>query len=229
MIKQKGITLLVTAIIIFVVVLIGCGVAFYYYATKVQPKSVACTMEAKICPDGSAVGRTGPNCEFTPCPDITASWKTYSNKEYGFELKYPETLLPDQNAPSAIVVDCASHDFPNKCPDSIDIQNKIRDFNPNTQPLNFNLIDADNDIKFCMASFGDGAAGTTYQNYFYLTVKDSKCIIVKIVIAYPNCQNYLPLEQGNTQQEQSYNNCLTSNQEKPKTLDKILSTFKFTN
>jgi hypothetical protein len=28
----------------------------------------ACTEEAKICPDGSAVGRTGPNCEFTPCP-----------------------------------------------------------------------------------------------------------------------------------------------------------------
>ncbi len=28
----------------------------------------ACTMEAKLCPDGSAVGRTGPNCEFTPCP-----------------------------------------------------------------------------------------------------------------------------------------------------------------
>ncbi|MEM4272409.1 MAG: META domain-containing protein, partial [Candidatus Bilamarchaeaceae archaeon] len=22
----------------------------------------------KICPDGSAVGRTGPNCEFAPCP-----------------------------------------------------------------------------------------------------------------------------------------------------------------
>ena len=28
----------------------------------------ACTMEAKVCPDGSAVGRTGPNCEFAPCP-----------------------------------------------------------------------------------------------------------------------------------------------------------------
>lgn len=28
----------------------------------------ACTEEAMICPDGSAVGRTGPNCEFTPCP-----------------------------------------------------------------------------------------------------------------------------------------------------------------
>ena len=30
--------------------------------------SVACTMDAKICPDGSAVGRVGPNCEFAACP-----------------------------------------------------------------------------------------------------------------------------------------------------------------
>lgn len=36
----------------------------------------ACTMEAKICPDGSAVGRTGPNCEFTPCPVATATTTT---------------------------------------------------------------------------------------------------------------------------------------------------------
>jgi hypothetical protein len=33
-----------------------------------QPKPVACTMEAKMCPDGSYVGRTGPNCEFEACP-----------------------------------------------------------------------------------------------------------------------------------------------------------------
>lgn len=29
---------------------------------------VACTQEAMLCPDGSAVGRTGPNCAFAPCP-----------------------------------------------------------------------------------------------------------------------------------------------------------------
>jgi hypothetical protein len=36
----------------------------------IKPSSTpkACTMEAKICPDGSAVGRSGPNCEFAPCP-----------------------------------------------------------------------------------------------------------------------------------------------------------------
>lgn len=32
------------------------------------PLSVACTMDAKICPDGSAVGRVAPNCEFAACP-----------------------------------------------------------------------------------------------------------------------------------------------------------------
>lgn len=29
---------------------------------------VACTEEAKVCPDGSSVGRTGPKCEFAECP-----------------------------------------------------------------------------------------------------------------------------------------------------------------
>ena len=36
--------------------------------TVVPTTNIACTMEAKICPDGSAVGRSGPNCEFAPCP-----------------------------------------------------------------------------------------------------------------------------------------------------------------
>ncbi len=29
---------------------------------------VFCTQDAKICPDGSGVGRIGPDCEFAPCP-----------------------------------------------------------------------------------------------------------------------------------------------------------------
>lgn len=30
-------------------------------------EGVACAMDAKICPDGTAVGRSGPNCEFEKC------------------------------------------------------------------------------------------------------------------------------------------------------------------
>jgi len=37
----------------------------------------ACTEEAKICPDGSAVGRTWPNCAFAPCP-ASAGWTAWT-------------------------------------------------------------------------------------------------------------------------------------------------------
>ena len=33
-------------------------------------EAVFCTMDAKLCPDGSYVGRTGPKCEFDPCPIV---------------------------------------------------------------------------------------------------------------------------------------------------------------
>lgn len=31
-------------------------------------EGVMCTMDAKQCPDGSYVGRSGPKCEFEKCP-----------------------------------------------------------------------------------------------------------------------------------------------------------------
>lgn len=55
------------------------------------PEQTLCTQDAKLCSDGSYVGRSGPKCEFTPCPSAsnTNSWKTYNNKRVGFEIKYP--------------------------------------------------------------------------------------------------------------------------------------------
>lgn len=34
-------------------------------------KEVLCTMEAKMCSNGSFVGRVAPECDFAPCPDLT--------------------------------------------------------------------------------------------------------------------------------------------------------------
>jgi len=44
--------------------------AYYFWVESAQAPGgvVACTMEAKLCPDGSAVGRTGPHCAFAACP-----------------------------------------------------------------------------------------------------------------------------------------------------------------
>ena len=43
--------------------------------TPIAPSPVACTMDAKVCPDGSAVGRTSPNCEFAACPGAKTGTK----------------------------------------------------------------------------------------------------------------------------------------------------------
>ncbi|MBA3789209.1 hypothetical protein H0X32_02340 [Patescibacteria group bacterium] len=78
---------LLTGIILILVLGIG---AFFYrnqiehpgttFPSVVPPTSstgaTACTDEAKICPDGTAVGRTGSNCAFTPClpPNVEVSF-----------------------------------------------------------------------------------------------------------------------------------------------------------
>ena len=56
----------------FLVLIAVLGIAgfFYRYAMERpgQGDMAACTMEARICPDGSSVGRTGPDCRFAGCP-----------------------------------------------------------------------------------------------------------------------------------------------------------------
>lgn len=67
--------LLAGAVILFV---LGFG-SFLYRNIMERPSvtlpEVACTMEARLCPDGSSVGRTGPRCEFASCafPNIELS------------------------------------------------------------------------------------------------------------------------------------------------------------
>ncbi len=61
-------------LIFIVVVFILGGLLYIYNPEPVEYKNpneeepVACTADAKLCPDGSYVGRSGPNCEFDPCP-----------------------------------------------------------------------------------------------------------------------------------------------------------------
>ena len=43
------------------------------YKNPNEKEPVACTIEAKLCPDGSYVSREGPNCEFALCPTASST------------------------------------------------------------------------------------------------------------------------------------------------------------
>jgi hypothetical protein len=58
-------------VLVFLFVLIGIA-GFLYRNALEQPLSqdtgmTACTLEARVCPDGSSVGRQGPDCSFAAC------------------------------------------------------------------------------------------------------------------------------------------------------------------
>jgi len=100
--NQKGFILPIIITIVAVAIL-GTG-GYFAYKHYSAPKPVACTMEAKLCPDGSSVGRSGPNCEFAECPAVqnpstepaqneVASWKTYNENDFGFSFKYPNAWI----------------------------------------------------------------------------------------------------------------------------------------
>lgn len=69
-VKQPGLG------VVFVLLLVGAMVGFqlgrwsndYDRSVLISPTIKPCTEEAKVCPDGSSVGRIGPNCEFAECP-----------------------------------------------------------------------------------------------------------------------------------------------------------------
>lgn len=68
-------TIIGAVVIIFLIALFGMYKFHFINGNDILPRTdvpggVACTMEAKICPDGSTVGRTGPKCEFASCPAI---------------------------------------------------------------------------------------------------------------------------------------------------------------
>jgi len=89
--KQKG--FVIPLIITVIALLIVSGVYIYYKQSVNQP--VACTMEAKLCPDGSYVGRTGPKCEFTPCPSSVVSGKQAEfNKSITMNIN-DKVIFPD--------------------------------------------------------------------------------------------------------------------------------------
>lgn len=72
---QKGLAPILIVILIALAMAGGYIVYQKSQIPKIPPPEdqIVCTQDAKLCPDGTSVGRVGPKCEFTPCPNPPTS------------------------------------------------------------------------------------------------------------------------------------------------------------
>lgn len=185
----KGYPTLKVMFAIFALLLIG-GISYIAWPKFFhQSEPAFCAQEAKQCPDGSYVGRTGPNCEFAQCPgENNDLWKTMTDSKTGITFQYPKTLLTEY---------IHTVGWP-----------------PQVQVLNepFACIEAGSetaragktekrfvdDREYCRTSIVEGAAGSIYTNYAYAfplystgsTQADRKTVIFTFSLQAVQCANY---------------------------------------
>lgn len=81
---RKEITLIIFAIVIFGGLVYG---GYRLLSQNSNPsQGVFCTQEALLCPGGSYVGRSGPECEFTACPNQPSFTGILQKKSDSFSL-----------------------------------------------------------------------------------------------------------------------------------------------
>lgn len=71
---KKGSPMLIISlglVVVALLVAIAYVVGMKFFSGS--PKQIACTAEAKVCDDGTSVGRSGPNCEFDACPVVSVT------------------------------------------------------------------------------------------------------------------------------------------------------------
>jgi hypothetical protein len=175
-------------IIIFSVLIIG-GTLLYFInnqPVKEQPNvplPLACTEEAKICPDGSAVGRTLPNCEFAPCPVVATTTDdrlTFVSEDKEFSFLYPNeigtTYISTEAWPPIVTSSATTTLICDNAGDSASSgQKQLR------------LI---NNREYCITIMSEGAAGSTYTTYNYETIVSNKLFTTTFTLRLIQCLNY---------------------------------------
>lgn len=167
---------LVTFILALLVV--GVGIVVGVQLFKERPQEIACTLEAKLCPDGSAVGRTGPRCEFAPCP--AEGLKTFRDEKTGITFQYPERL------PTTYIT---AFDWPPK----VAILNEPFACTEAGSPearagrTEERLVD---DRIYCVTTIVEGAAGSVYTQYAYAFSYDDSTLIFTFSTRGVQCGNY---------------------------------------
>ncbi|MDD5318501.1 MAG: hypothetical protein PHF79_01625 [Candidatus Pacebacteria bacterium] len=205
-------------ILLIIIVLFLLGGSLVLLGFKLPNQSglapVYCTQEAKLCPDGSYVGRTGPNCEFTMCPNAGTSTeqslKTFTDNSLGISFQYPE---------NPVVKYMDAIDWPPK----VQILNQpftCTEAGSETARAGQTLMSTVNGRTYCVTRESEGAAGSIYIQYAYAFPKNDKTVIFTFTVRYVQCGNYSEpqkTECDNLRQAFNLDNVI----------DQIAQTFKF--
>ncbi len=151
-----------------------------------QPEPVACTMEAKLCPDGSYVGRMGPDCKFEQCPGVskrrisTEGWKKMEDAIDELTFLYPEDLstkyIKAYDWPPKVQVLTGKFDCTEAGSETARAGRTSRVF-----------VD---DVEYCVTKISEGAAGSIYTQYAYAFPKNGKNVILTFTTRQIQCANY---------------------------------------
>lgn len=167
------------------------GISYYYWQMRPAGpfwQEQGCTTEAKICPDGSAVGRSGPNCEFAACPGEesgntaidTDGWAATTTAQ-GIIFKYPADLAS------------AEYVHPNDWPPTLDVREGVVACEVSGSEITGGVMTERrlvNGHDYCVTREGEGAAGSIYTTYTYTTQRDGQVATLSFVIRTVQCLNY---------------------------------------
>ncbi len=149
-------------VLILVIFLVAVGLwSAEFWSNSDQEETIACTLEAKLCPDGSSVGRVPPSCNFAPCATSAAApagWNLATNKQ-GISFYYPSILSTKYIRAFTWppLVQISEESF------------KCLSAGPSTELAGETDSRTINERKYCITKISDGAAGSVYEQYVYTT------------------------------------------------------------
>lgn len=157
------------------------------------PEQVGCTQEAMLCPDGSYVGRTGPRCEFAPCPTApdVSGWKSATSA--GVTFKYPEDfgtqyITPVDWPPQVQVIrgDFLCTDAGEEGASAGETETKIIAGH-----------------EYCVTHVSKGAAGSIYIEYAYASAQEKRTLYFTFSLRKVECANYSLAQKADCEEEQA--------------------------
>lgn len=170
-------------------------------AQIISPQPVACTMEAKVCPDGSYVGRVGPRCEFAACP-TTPSQPTVptpaplpsapvTSTPPGTSVLPP--LRPGEHRVSFVYAPVKTEYVGVQWPPSVRVSDdtySCQEVDSASTGMARTTKKIINGRSYCVTTQNDGAAGTVYTDYTYVSALYQGTVRIQFFVSRVRCENY---------------------------------------